>query len=271
MVSADTVYKVKDYLKKRGIADIDGETTKMDMRKRGRDFNFNEHLQGVIYSLLSAQTVWANIERNLKNIDRLFFYYVPDDLLKHDFTYYVDGLHRLSCGSRLTNNQMKALPDIIATMKRIVNDYGSMDAFVTSRPAKEIVRIISTNGSRYKFKQFGIPLSWEYLRNVGIDGAKPDVHMKRILGCNRLGVSKNEDASYDEVINTVARLSKETGLWMAQIDYLFWAYCATDKGEICTANPACSRCVIRQYCKQGNVQPSRHSHSFYRNSIRNSK
>ncbi|MGN0240412.1 MAG: hypothetical protein ACI4CS_01880 [Candidatus Weimeria sp.] len=249
MVNSDVVYRIKDYLKKAGVADIDGEVTKMDKRAAGKKFTFSEHLQAVIYSLLSAQTVWANVERNLHNIDDLFFYYVPDVILTHDYSYYVSGLHRLGCGSRLTNNQMKALPEIITTMKRIENDYGSMDNFVTSKPAKDIVRMISSSGSKYKIKQFGPALSWEYLRNIGVDGAKPDVHMKRILGRNRLGVSKSEDASDDEVIDTIASLSKQTGLWMAQIDYLFWAYCATDKGEVCTANPACSRCVIREYCK----------------------
>lgn len=248
MVDKNVVYKIKDYLKRTGVADIDGEVTKMDQRAAGKSFTFSEHLQAVIYSLLSAQTVWANVERNLKNIDALFFNYVPDVILTNDYTYYVNGLHRLGCGSRLTNNQMKALPDIIATMRRIERDYGGLDNFVTSKPAKDIVRMISSSGSKYKIKQFGPALSWEYLRNIGVDGAKPDIHMKRILGRNRLGVSRADNASDDEVIDTIAGLSKDTGLWMAQIDYLFWAYCATDKGEICTANPACSRCVIRDYC-----------------------
>lgn len=252
MIDENVVYKVKDYLKARGIVDIDNEVkrkdTPMDDRVAGKCFSFSEHLKGVIYSLLSAQTVWANVERHKDDIDILFFFYVPSSILEHDYTYYVNGLHRIGCGSRLTNNQMKALPDIIATMQRIVNDYGSMDAFVTSAPVDDIVKKLSAGGSKYKLRQIGPALAWEYLRNVGIDGAKPDVHMKRILGCNRLGASRSENASDEEVINTVRNLSKKTGLWMGQIDYLFWAYCATDKGEICTAEPKCNKCVIREYC-----------------------
>lgn len=114
--------------------------------------------------------------------------------------------------------------------------------------------LLATSGSRYKLKQFGAALVWEYLRNVGVDGAKPDVHMKQILGALRLGVSNSEDASDDEVIDTIEQLSKETGLWMAQIDYLFWAYCATGYGEICTANPRCDKCVIKEYCNKNTVR-----------------
>ena len=244
-------FNIKDYLKKKRIADIDGEKSKMTLRAEGKRFSTAEHLQGMIYSLLSAQTVWANIERNFARIDKLFFGYDTEEIKKYDYEYFVSGLKKLGCGSRLTNAQMKALHENIATIERIIKEFGSMDAFLTSRPQREIVRLLSDAGSKYKIKQMGPALAWEYLRNVGVDGAKPDVHMKRILGNERLGISKKSEASDDEVLDAIEDLSKQTGFWMAEIDYLFWAYCATGKGEICTANPRCSKCVIREYCKKG--------------------
>ena len=39
----------------------------------------------------------------------------------------------------------------------------------------------------YKLHQVGEALAWEYIRNVGIDGAKPDTHIRRFLGSNRMG------------------------------------------------------------------------------------
>lgn len=244
----NTVLKVKEYLKKNGIADIDGETSKMDMRKNGKKFTLEEHIQGMIYSLLSAQTVWANIEKNMPRIDELFFQYNPSAILEKEYTYYVDGLAKIHCRSRLTNNQMKVLHDNIRNMQKIEKEYGSMDNFVTSKPQIQIVHMLADAGSKYKMKQMGEALVWEYLRNVGVDGAKPDVHMKRLLGADRLGESKYTEATNEEVIETMQKLSDETGLWMAQLDYLFWCYCATGKGEICTANPSCERCVIRSDC-----------------------
>jgi endonuclease III len=245
------VLSVKKYLEDTGIIDIDNEVSKMDLRAQGKEFSLSEHIEGMVYSLLSAQTVWANIEHNMFGIRKLFCNFNAEEIKQHDFSYFVDGLAKLRCRSRLTNNQMKALHGNIATMEHIVNEYGSMDKFVTSRPQQEIVKLLSKAGSKYKLRQMGEALVWEYLRNVGVDGAKPDVHMKRILGCDRLGVSKFEEATNEEVIKAMKELSVETGLWMAQLDYIFWCYCATDKGEICTVNPNCSRCVIRRYCKHG--------------------
>ena len=199
-MNREVLLRIKDYLKKNGIADINVEKSKMQLRAEGKTFSTEEHLQGLIYSLLSAQTVWANIERNFDNIDLLFFFYDINEIKKHDYKFFVDGLRSFGCGSRLSNAQMKALHGNLITIEKIIAEYGSMDAFVTSKSQREIVKLMSTSGSKYKLKQFGPALTWEYLRNVGIDGAKPDVHMKRILGANRLGVSKKEDASDDEVL-----------------------------------------------------------------------
>ena len=55
----NTVFKVKDYLEEKKIASVSNEISKMDLRKNGRQFPLSEHIQGMIYSLLSAQTVWA--------------------------------------------------------------------------------------------------------------------------------------------------------------------------------------------------------------------
>lgn len=244
-------FRIKDYLKVNGIADIDKES-KMQLRAEGKSFSTEEHIKGLIYSLLSAQTVWANIEKNFKNIDNLFGGYLIDEIRKHDATYYVEGLKKIRCGSRSTHAQMNALHENISTIEKIINEYGSMDNFVTSKPSREIVKILSSGKSEYKIKQMGSALAWEYLRNIGIDGAKPDVHMKRILSVSRLGVSNRDKATDDEVLDAIESLSKETGFWMAEIDYLFWAYCATGKGEICTANPSCDKCVIRDYCNKYN-------------------
>lgn len=245
----NTIYKIKKYLEDENLAHIDNEKSKMQLRSEGKEFTTEEHIKGMIYSLLSAQTVWANIEANFTNIDKLFFNYNVSAIKNSDAQFFIDGLGALRCRSRLTNAQMRELHYNISVMEQIVCEYGSMDKYVTSKSQIEIVRELSDANSKYKLKQMGPALVWEYLRNVGIDGAKPDVHMKRILGSNRLGVSKYENATDDEVFQTCKKLAEETGLWMAEIDYLMWLYCATDRGEICTAHPNCEKCVIRKECK----------------------
>ncbi len=250
-MNKNTVIKVKNYLENRGIVKISGGTTPMDLRKNGKKFSLEEHIQGMIYSLMSAQTVWANIERNKPNIDKIFFNYDSEKILERDYTYFVEALGIIRCRSRLTNGQMKALHENIRTMMRIEEEFGSMDNFVTSVNVESVVEKLTKTGSPYKIKMMGEALAREYLRNVGVDSGKPDVHMKRIMGAERLGVSNYTEAANDEVVNKLQELSEETGLWMSQIDYIFWAYCATDMGEICTANPRCDKCVIREECRKG--------------------
>ncbi len=249
-MKANELMKVKDYLENRNVIKIKDEVTKMHLREQGKVFTIEEHICGLIYSLMSAQTVWANIERNKANIDRVFFHYQPNKILSMTPDYFVNELGKIKCRSRLTNNQMKVLHYNIDVLYTIIREYGSMDAFVTSGSAPEIAIQISDSNSRYKLKQVGIALACEYLRNVGIDCIKPDVHLMRILGSNRLAISRDENASFQEIYAEVKRLSVETGLKMGQVDYILWSYCATDKGEICTENPKCSKCVITGICKR---------------------
>ncbi|MDO5828865.1 MAG: hypothetical protein Q4Q25_01810 [Methanocorpusculum sp.] len=180
-----TIYKIQTWLAENNIAKIDSSQAKMQQRKDGKIFTIEEHIKGMIFSLLSAQMVWKKIEENEQQIDELFFHYNPQEIKERDWQYFVNGLAELCCRNRFTNKNMKALRPNIETMEKIIQEYGSMDAFVTSKPQTEIVRMLTKAESPYKMKQMGSALAWEYLRNVGVDGAKPDVHMKRILGCRQ--------------------------------------------------------------------------------------
>lgn len=247
-MNKEMLLKVKKYLENEGIINITNEVTEMDLRKKGKVYSREEHLRGIIYSLMSAQTVWVNIERNKPNIDKIFYEYDFDKILDTEYEYFVQKLGEIRCRSRLTNAQMKALHENISTLKRIEKDFGSIDAFVTMEPTEKVIELLTSSSSKYKIKQMGEALAREYLRNVGVDSCKPDVHIKRLLGKERLGSSYNINATNNEVIIVMKKLSEETGLWMAQIDYILWAYCATDMGEICTANPKCSCCVLKDKC-----------------------
>ncbi len=97
-------------------------------------------------------------------------------------------------------------------------------------------------------KTIGPALAWEYLRNIGIDGAKPDIHLKRLLAPGRLGLLTSENASEDEFFNVMSDMSKKTNKLLIELDNYLWSYCAEGQAGICTANPKCEKCVIRNYC-----------------------
>lgn len=143
---------------------------------------------------------------------------------------------------------MKYLSYNIRVMEKIVDDYGSMDAFITSEPAYRIVRKLSHYRSQYKIKMLGEALAWEYIRNVGIDACKPDTHLRRFLGNARMGYAHASVASVEEVVAQVELIAKENDIPQSVIDNVIWSYCADGYGQICTATPKCDMCVISGFC-----------------------
>lgn len=218
------------------------------LETNGKTYGFSEHLQAVVYSLLSAQRPWAEVVKHLDEIDGIFFGYDAKKILEQTDTYFVDRIREIKCGNRNIHDQMKYLPDNIAILRSIETEYGSLDAFVISAPAHEIVKTLTDYKSKYKLRNMGEALCWEYLRNVGIDGAKPDVHLRRFLGSERMGKDNHMIATVSEVIDTVRRLSKESGLSMAAIDNIIWSFCSEQYGEICGASPKCKECPVKEHC-----------------------
>ncbi len=211
---SDYLFVIRDYLVEHGMKYDENIDNKVTARKNGKTYGFSEHLQAMVYSLLSAQRPWAEIVKHLDEIDGIFFGYDAKKILEQTDTYFVDRIREIKCGNRNIHDQMKYLPDNIATLRSIEKEYGNLDAFVISAPAHEIVKVLTDYKSKYKLRNMGEALCWEYLRNVGIDGAKPDVHLRRFLGSERMGKDNHMIATVSEVIDTVRRLSKESRLSM---------------------------------------------------------
>lgn len=242
---------IKTYLEAKGLRYDDAIDKSIAARKAGKEYSLSDHVRGLIYSLMTNQTEWVRIVPHLADIDRVFMDYDVDRLKVASAEELCRGLFDIKCGNRQSAAQMRVLHENITTFERIVQDFGSMDAFVTSEPAEKIVERLSASRSAYKLHQVGAALAWEYLRNVGIDGAKPDTHLRRFFGGDRVGNAKHSPASEQEVISIVSELSKETGLSMAAIDNLVWSYCSDGFGEVCTATPHCKECAIKKFCQKG--------------------
>ena len=76
----NVIIRISEYLKKEGLFDLKQDDSNVALREGGKTFSTEEHLQGMIYPFLSAQTVWANVERHLQEIDKLFFHLGEHDL-----------------------------------------------------------------------------------------------------------------------------------------------------------------------------------------------
>lgn len=242
---------MKDYLTSNCLKYDDTIHVMVARRQSGMSFSFEEHIAALVYAQLTNQTKWSRIVPHLAEIDRLFFYYNPQEIKKYPGDYFADRLFALKCGNISTKAQMGKLHKNILTMETIAEEYGSMDAFVTSAPAHCIVELLSSAKSKYKIAMLGEALAWEYIRNVGIDGCKPDTHLRRFLGNGRMGDSSGILATVDETIHQIELISAETNLPRSSVDNIIWSYCADGYGEVCTANPHCEKCVVRTSCKIG--------------------
>lgn len=248
-MTGEDILLMKEYLTSNCLQYDDAIHVRVAERRAGKHFSLEEHISALVYAQLTNQTKWSRIIMHLAEIDELFFYYDPQEIKKHPGSYFADGIFALKCGNISTKAQMNSLHKNIATMESIINEYGSMDVFVTSVSPLRMVEMLSSGKSKYKMAMLGETLAWEYIRNVGIDGCKPDIHLRRFLGNERMGTTSGTTATVNETIGQIEALSAETGLPLSSIDNIIWSYCADGYGEVCTATPHCEKCVVRAKCK----------------------
>lgn len=221
----------------------------IEQRKFGKPFLFNEHLKGLIYSLLSNQRPWGPIEKNRDIIDKIFYNYDKESILKTEKSYFLNEIIRIKCGNRAIRKQMENLDYNIHKLEEIEEKFGSIDNFITSDNPNKIAKLLG-NSKEYKVKQMGYALAFEYLRNVGIDTIKPDTHVRRILSNDRLSFS-NGYPSEDETVIIAETISKNSGVGLAYLDGLLWIFCAKDYANICGGHPKCHLCKLKEYCNCG--------------------
>lgn len=238
---------LNEYLKNK-IEDIDQTIIEaVNARNNGKCFSFQEHLKGFVYAQLSALVSWKNIKAHHTELDSLFCNFEKDRLKEIAPEILIEKIRELKCyNPYTTKNQMTFLKNNIETFEKIEDKYSSLDKFITHSTPANIVKLLADSNSTYKLKYAGVALVCEYLRNVGIDIVKPDVHIKRIVGADRLNLIQSK--SDYRIIEEFRRLSADIGISQVKMDYLLWNYCSKGYGEICTAKPKCYECVIKEYC-----------------------
>lgn len=225
----------------------------VEKRKSGKIFSFEEHLKGFIYAQLSALVSWKKIKENQPTLDKLFCNFDRNELKNAEPENLIEEIKKLKCyNPYTTKNQMYSLKANIETFEKIERDFGSLEKFITGTTPENVIKQLADSNGTYKLKYAGAALVCEYLRNVGIDVIKPDVHIKRILGSDRLDLVKSK--SDYAVIAECKQLSEKIGISQVKMDYLLWNYCSKGYGEICSAKPKCNECVIKEFCTIGELQ-----------------
>lgn len=218
-------------------------------RENGKIFSNSEHFRGIVLAMLSAIKPWGVIANNLDHIDALFFQYDIAQIRDTDPLIFSQRLFDLKCGSILTKKQMQSLSHNISILMLILEEYNSLDDFITSDTPINIVNKLSKKG-KYKLDQIGPPLAYEYLRNLGIKTIKPDRHIKRFTSIERMDIIHKQDKAMmdEEVVDALMSIAEQIPCNPIYLDNLIWLLCAKDYGNVCSAKPRCDLCELSLYC-----------------------
>jgi hypothetical protein len=227
----------------QGIIEEFGQVRAYEERKAGREFSLNDHVRGMILAQLSNQRPWGPIAANLSKIDRIFSHYDSSVLKEEDPGGLTQKVLGIRCGNRKIAAQMEGLSSNIAILESIANAFGSLDQYVTSIDAESIAKELGS-GKRFKLREIGFTLAMEYLRNVGINAIKPDLHICRIIGPERLGLL-DKVPTPEEAYTCLMKLQEGSVENAIYIDNLIWLFAAQDYGNICTASPKCNECRVK--------------------------
>jgi endonuclease III len=105
-----------------------------------------------------------------------------------------------------------------------------------------------------RFMYVGKTVALDYLKDIGMDFIKPDVHVARVLF--RLGFASSEDlkdSTRSEVANVAEAFRKATSEKLSVIDAVFRMYGGGGDGHTKVAmcnknNPHCNKCSLTIYC-----------------------
>lgn len=223
--------------------EIQGIEQVQEKRKNKVEFSLADHVKAMVYAMLSNNRPWKRIEENSEKINAIFHDFNVDYLLTASPEELEQKLKEIKCGNRQIKKQMLNLSCNIKTLQQIAHDFGTIDNYYNSVAVDTLLKSLSVSGQKYKLKYMGVALICEYLKGVGIDIIKPDVHVCRIIG--RLGYSNHNPATVQEALDVCKSIAAAFNLSQAAVDTIFWQYGANDKFEICGDKPKCSLCGVK--------------------------
>ena len=119
-------------------------TTAINERKNGKVFSFNEHVEALIWSLLSNQRPWKGISDNKNNIRKIFHDFDYKYILNTDPDIFTSRLKQIKCGNRAIKKQMQSLNYNINVLLKIEAKYGTIDNYISSDEPHIIAKQISS-------------------------------------------------------------------------------------------------------------------------------
>lgn len=229
-------------------------------RKSGEPMELEtmDYIRAMTYAILSNSMDWRCVAQDvdlqtgrLRNVDKALKVYLDN---KQDLS---AAFERNQVRFRFKKRQIPAVEENFQCFNNNAADlpakYAKMSADGTD--FWPLVQAIANGKPEdgYKLAQIGLALACEYLRNLGYDIPKPDRHLCRLLGSERLQFFNQPMPELEEVYNLVRRVANrsKSNYGPAQADYILWSYCAIGYGNMCNGkNRACKDCCLSDLCAQ---------------------
>lgn len=236
-----------DYINYDYMNDIKELVYNVNLRKKGKKYNFEEHLKALIFSLLSNHR-WgdSNIRENIDKIDLIFHNYDKNYLKIVNPNILVKELKKIHCSNPMISNQMKALSKNIMIMEKIEKDYGSLDNFVNKVSPNDIANML--NDGKYKMIQVGRAFAYDYLKRIGVNTCKKSSQLERLFGSARLAIVKKPVATEQQVLNIIKKIAILNNCDEIVVEAILQQFCLLRSANICGEQPNCNKCKIRNYC-----------------------
>ncbi len=232
---------IYNWVVKMGMVFEDSRTRQAILRrKNGGTFTFEEHVKGMFLSLISPQRPWKQIEDNMSNLMEIMHNFDMKSLMVESPDSLTNKICNIHCGNRNIHNQMEAFFYNVNMMKKTESAYGTLDKWVTDGEPYIVAYRIAHGTSG--FRCFGEALALQYLKNIGVDTVKPDIHIRRIY--NRLNWIMDENVDTYKVLEVTHEIAQQYGIMDFEVGEAIWLYGAVGYGEMCTADPKCSKCPV---------------------------
>ena len=136
------------------------------------------------------------------------------------------------------------------TFIKIQSENGDFKSYIKNfGELEDLVNDLTTN-----FSYLGPITVYDFLREIGYNSAKPDVHLRRIM--YRLGFLENDKDNHtnrSKIHETSEKIAGAIGTNVPVVDAVFWLYGSGStkyvQHGICTNNPKCHECELETMCE----------------------
>ena len=215
-----------------------------EIRKRGDDLLFERLIKTIFSGGFNSTIVsekWSNIRKVFDDFDIIK---IAD--------YDEEKINQIISTPSIIKNERK-IGATVSNAKKITEiqaKYGSFANYLESFANP----LLLANDLTEEFEFIGRETVWDFLKSVGFEAIKPDVHVRRILF--RLGLTSSWESSpktTKEVFEIAGKISKAIGERLGVVDAIIWSYGADRRKEIekpiCGLSPLCDECYVTRYCK----------------------